>query len=307
MRSSYQRYLWQLLALCLLAAAIMPVVAWYDLTHCQEQPERLLMQYQLGKIDQLRDVDTVFVGDSSLGNAIDAGTFSKLSGKTAVNLALTGFHGYSASYNMIRRVIRHGAVRNVVVVQALDMMTRAPSYEGYAYSAQVMDLLDPRAFPFRELPSYLKALAGIFFNTQSLRNLVYFWLSSTTTPSWLSNDYIRQGPVRSVDEEKLKGLPTARIDLRNTWFLRKMAAYCREHDVNIVYMHGPTLDVRADLSGDYLRRVNDLIAQAGIPVVQQVVTLPLSMMGDSPLDHVAPENKAEATRLFWERLRGSLR
>jgi hypothetical protein len=49
--------------------------------------------YQRDKLGTARTIDIAFVGDSSLGNAINAELFSSLSGHNAVNLALTGSYG----------------------------------------------------------------------------------------------------------------------------------------------------------------------------------------------------------------------
>ena len=56
---------------------------------------QILNNYQIKKTQTLQNIDTVFVGDSSLGNALDAQHFSSLSGKDSVNLALTGLYGYA--------------------------------------------------------------------------------------------------------------------------------------------------------------------------------------------------------------------
>src|SRR3954452_20542554 len=49
-----------------------------------------LLDHQLRKIGGAPVPDTIFVGDSSLGNAISAEEWSKLAGRPAVSLALTG-------------------------------------------------------------------------------------------------------------------------------------------------------------------------------------------------------------------------
>jgi len=66
-------------------------------------PYEQLYQYQVGKISQADKFDTIFIGDSSLGNLIDAEYFSEETGQKAMNLALMGSYGYAGSYNMLKR------------------------------------------------------------------------------------------------------------------------------------------------------------------------------------------------------------
>src|SRR5262249_16834400 len=66
-----------------------------------------LLRYQKQKLARSHAA-LVLVGDSSLGNAIDAELLSQLSGKPTINLALTGSHGFEGAYNMLRRAFRQG-------------------------------------------------------------------------------------------------------------------------------------------------------------------------------------------------------
>ena len=70
----------------------------------------------------------IFVGDSSLGNSINAELFSEKSGKKAENYALTGSLGFKASYNMMKTVHDYNPnLKTVVIVQTIDMFTRGPA------------------------------------------------------------------------------------------------------------------------------------------------------------------------------------
>src|SRR5687767_8650401 len=77
-------------------------------------PYQALFDYQAAKLEG-PPADTIFVGDSTLGHAIDAELWSALSGRRAVNLALTGVYGYEGGYNFIERSLRNLRPRNVIL------------------------------------------------------------------------------------------------------------------------------------------------------------------------------------------------
>ncbi len=62
-----------------------------------------LYDYQLKKLSTQEDVDTIFIGDSSLGNAINADLISRQGSIKALNLALNGNYGYAGPYNMLKK------------------------------------------------------------------------------------------------------------------------------------------------------------------------------------------------------------
>ena len=70
-------------------AAMMMVLAIIGTYACFDC---VLLKYQESKIAATSNVETAFLGDSSLGFALDAKAFSELSGKKTLNLALTGYN-----------------------------------------------------------------------------------------------------------------------------------------------------------------------------------------------------------------------
>jgi hypothetical protein len=87
-------------------------------------PDRVLLAHQISKFEH-PTATTLFLGDSSLGNAISAARWAELSGHSAANLALTGVYGYAGSYNFLRRALQRGRPDNVVIMHTADMPTRA--------------------------------------------------------------------------------------------------------------------------------------------------------------------------------------
>ncbi len=107
-----------------------------------EVANHAIYSYQRDKLDAARTIDIAFVGDSSLGNAIDATLFSSLAGHPAVNLALTGSYGSGGAYNMTYKVLQHHTPGLIVIMQSIDVMRRTEAFPGFYFSAEPSQLLD---------------------------------------------------------------------------------------------------------------------------------------------------------------------
>jgi len=102
------------------------------------------MEWYRGKLYKLaheNNIETLFIGDSSLESVIDDKLFSMLSQSKTSNMALVGIFGYAGSYNMLKKVLSNpnNKIKNVIIVQTLDMMTRPVSYKGYLLSMGGLD------------------------------------------------------------------------------------------------------------------------------------------------------------------------
>ena len=86
-----------------------------------------LVRYQQDKI-RSGVADTLFIGDSSLGNAISVDHWQKITGHQATNLALTGVMGYAGSLVMLENALKYAPVKNVIIMQTPDMMTRSVAH-----------------------------------------------------------------------------------------------------------------------------------------------------------------------------------
>jgi hypothetical protein len=74
-----------------------------------------LLRYQESKIATASDVDTVILGDSSIGYALDSDEFSALSGRRTLNLALTGWnYGIGGAYVLLSEVLGRVQPKNIV-------------------------------------------------------------------------------------------------------------------------------------------------------------------------------------------------
>src|ERR1700744_5517728 len=115
-------YLITLAVIVIIALGAMAALAGLGIYACLKCD---VLTFQESKIATLSpDVDTVILGDSSIGNGLDAKVFSELSHKKTVNLALTGYnYGIGGAYMLLREVLSHVRPRNVVI--ALSAQTLA--------------------------------------------------------------------------------------------------------------------------------------------------------------------------------------
>lgn len=262
---------------------------------------QVLYQHQLRKIADVRDADTVLLGDSSLGNAVDAAQFSRLTGTRAVSLALTGSYGHAGSYNLLKRLDGR-PVKNVVVMCTLDTMNRDVSYAGYLLTlAGTKDVLELPAAERVELVAafYDQILSVRKFKT-ALRNL----LGLGRQQFFIESDYIRQG--RPVDPSRTAPMQKSRIIRDKLRFLVRIRDYCAARDINLIYVHGPIYEGVGRASADYTAEVNRLIGGTGVKLVPDLAFISREEVGDSA-DHVAPPFKAKFTAHYAELLKPHLR
>lgn len=254
-----------------------------------------LYLYQRAKIDAALDVDTAFVGDSSLGNAIDARTWSDETGRPALNLALTGSFGYGGSFNMIHHVIDRARPRRIVIMQTLDMLTRGPSYRGYLVTSD-------RLFPLDAVP--LSVIVDAYLNLDTALAVVRkMYFRATTANLDVARDYIRQNRPVSMRPSFVRRYRSLQfeanaIDQGSLLYLRRIADLCRDKNLDCVYAHGPIIDSYCANSADYLRAANALIESTGLRVAKGTpVCMPLAEAGDSE-DHVRPDLRESYTRKY---------
>ncbi|MBF0310441.1 MAG: hypothetical protein HQL56_13020 [Magnetococcales bacterium] len=268
---------------------------------------QVLLDYQKNKIRQAQRVDIVFLGDSSLGNAIDAAHFTRLSGRDTLNLALTGSFGYAGSLNLLRQVLARHEPKVVVLLHTVDMMSRKLSYLGYFQTTDFF--FNPFRFPPEEVTRF-------FLNSQTITKVIQrLWERATAKEGvasgedYLYNDYIVQkGGTDAASFFRKHAdhpLTPAQINPEKILFLQEIPRLCREAGIACIYVHGPTTRVRCDNSADFLQAATAMIRQLGLTVLEEPACMPMQDLGDSD-DHVSPSKKQAYTEYYYGRLRAFL-
>ena len=297
-RAGYIGTLFVTAALVVLAGAAVVILAKH--VGRETIPNQALLDHQFGKIGRGTPPDIIFVGDSSLGNAIDSAEWSSLSGMSALNLALSGSYGYEGSYNMIRRVIDWRAPRHVVIMQTGEMMQRQPSEEAYIMTA----------------PGLLGRVVAYWRMTMSAQQVenATLWLLSTMRrgkpppfrESFIVNDYILQGPKRTRNPNT-EGWSPRSVRADKAEYLNEIGRLCAEYAIDCIYVHGPLTEPVCGKSEAYFAEVAKVVQAAGIRLAQVMPPcVPEGEIGDGK-DHVRPDLKVAYTRKYYDMIAPQLR
>jgi len=260
-----------------------------------------LYHYQVDKIQSTKPLNTVFLGDSSLGNSINCDSFSVYTVISCVNLALSGVYGYEGTYNMLKKTLKyHPEVKNIVLMHSIDMMTRSVSIKGYAYS--MSSITDFNELNLKEKAKTVMAFLQIKDNIFSISNSIF--LGKKIDSEVLHDGYIKQ--VAKVDfTDKEETFTISQIKNDKIKFLKKIVDLCKKQNINLIYLHGPIYNKTAELSTGYLTEVNNKIKETGVTLVDTIISGTNNDFGDEP-DHVIPEKKYFYTKIYADILNSLL-
>jgi hypothetical protein len=263
-------------------------------------PNQTLLELQLAKIGHGPAPDIVFLGDSSLGNAISAEEWSRLTSGHALNLALSGSYGYVGSYNMLRRVLDWHAPRHVIIMQTAEMMRRPVSEESYLLTAP--GLSASLVSFFRLTMSVQQVASSLRWLTKNGPNLAFGRpLPPESREAQIVNGYVRQAAERTPDQKIVTWTPSS-INPQKIKYLAKIGDLCKSHGLDCIYMHGPLGAKKCRAFDAYFEEVARLITAQGLRMVQtRPICVPEAELGDSD-DHVRPDLKNLYTRKHYQLL-----
>jgi hypothetical protein len=257
---------------------------------------RNVFDYQLNKIDRAGHADIIFVGDSSLGNSINANLFGSLSGTKTLNLALSGTYGLGASYNMIRRSVETNHPKVVIVMQSLKTMKRPEAAAGYFFTTDHPDWAD--LSPIELAKVYLSYRAASETIIEIRRNGLKRMATAMTgdyVPQQIHGTDRLKPAVEAAGEPLLPGM-LSREQLR---FVKRIGEFCKAQDLTCLYANGPIYDGYCKASAAYMTALNDAVEAAGLTVVKGTpLCVPIDEVGDA-VDHVKPDFKDDYTRRYF--------
>ena len=266
----------------------------------------ILLEKQMEKIGSSQaTIKTIIVGDSSAGNAIDAEFFGELSGSETLNLSVTATYGIISSLNIAKQArLQHPEIKNVIIVQALNIWDRPFSREGFYKTESNINTDD---------------IGSDFFSTYKWIDRIeyklgYRWLRRFTKYSLgtrpetvISNDYIKQdnetyrnGKLREPEE----GLPVKNIKPRKKDVFLIFDDYCAEMELNCVFIHGPIHEnIYINTDEEYFEQIFNVIdSSKTIYSSHTVFSIPNENMGDSQ-SHIDITHKPEMTQRYYQEIR----
>jgi len=301
--SETHRYLVVLLAtLAVLVVALVATTATGYRLGLVEAANHDIYRYQRAKIDAATPIDIAFVGDSSLGNAIDAALFTTLAERPTANLALNGSYGSGGSYNMVRKLLAAKRPRLIVVMQSIDTMRRDDAFSGFYFSAEPRELLTTSPIRILEL----------YFSWKTAKRVVQQLGKGGlgARSEVFDGDYISQAnhPIGRPPAAELAANPLlpSMVASAQTAYLARIADACRAAGVECVYAHGPIYYGYCARSQAYLRELDSAIDATGL---RRIDDTPLCIaerdVGNS-IDHVRSDLKQDYTRRYYALLRDTV-
>ena len=298
-RLSYRRFLIAFSAVVVTVVLIAWGLIFRGLYFSPVNDSSQLVDFQKDKLRDSPPAEVIFVGDSSLGNCIDADLFTRLSGKQSLNLALNGLFGLEGSYEMILWALDRHPVKKVVVIQTMDMLTRQRRPEAFIYTLhRPSDLFSADVF---ETADNLETLVSVFFSGKLLVECIESLDHKLTSPLVFVSDYVKQSkPItaRHAEEDNLDG--TIRRD-RLVW-LSRIKVLCASRGVDLIYLHGPIYDDAVAENPRLIEAINNAIRKTGVHSDFVIETMTFRELGNS-IDHVIPSEKDDFTRRYYARLK----
>jgi len=263
-----------------------------------------IVRYQMAKLGDpsAADVETIILGDSSTGNALDAKLFSEISGLHTLNLSLTGRFGFEGGVNLLRYAdARAPALKNVLVIYTLDIWRRP--FEEQAY-------FETLRYTGSDVNRYWLAAPGwddYFDYAMDLKRVrkfleAMFLGRQADIPVDPEIDYVPQG-MKKVSNDLLIVPADERLSRdihpdKKQWFTA-LADFCYQRELNCIYMHGPIHTTVFENSPEAIGGINDLIENTrGMIALDTVLHYGNTFMGDS-IDHIDPSVKGAVTREYY--------
>jgi hypothetical protein len=246
--------------------------------------EHDLLFYQLNKLEN-NSYETIFLGDSTLGNAIDSKLWEDLTGKSSANLALTGSVSFEGSLALLEKS-KMDKLKNVYIFTGTDIWMR-PVSQGYD---------DVNKFDKKKENLYFLITKNLNQNDfkRILRELFNVHKNHEFYPK-IVNDYIKQN--NKTDIKKLKfNFDEKKINEQKIFYLKKINKFCVENKIKCIHLHGPIINSFCEKFEyrNYISRVNKILKDNDIIFSPDVICINSNEVGDGE-DHVGPEYKKKYT------------
>jgi hypothetical protein len=309
-----RRYVLSIAGLLALLLSGALTVSWFGIDQCTLLDRDIcgLYHYQAAKLAAAPDrIDLLLLGDSSLGNGVDAKALSTRAGKSVLNLALSGGAlGLPAIETQLRAAVARTRIDNLVVMLSPETYRRhfSASADGFVLANGG----DPRpllALPPKLALRALVSLLSFLFDSGVQADGIHYLLTGARDlgdcTGCAALDYIAQDPDEKLTADDIKKWRGPFDDFDP--FLERIADLCRAHDIHCLYMHGPIIQAALDLNPGYVGKINAKVAEAGLrEVAPEPIVIPPDEVGDS-VNHVRPDLRRAYTEKIYAAIAPLLR
>lgn len=270
----------------------------------------VIKHYQVKKINasNLSNINTIIIGDSSGGNAIDAKLFSQLSGLSSENLCLTGSWGLVGSLGILKKSLENNEnIKNVIIIHTLDIWKREFSKESILELFSLSDIYENKYVDN-------STIFGFLFNPKEILWHVKFLIREFSNQNNdiidYKNDYTKQGESKySNSKKQIKedfNFTNLKISEDKILELNYLQNYCISKNLNCIFVNGPIHEQVFKNSTQYIEYLNtNLEKLIKIKYYQNIFSYPNSKMGDS-YDHIDVEFKKESTFDYFNLIKKDL-
>ena len=274
-----------------------------------------VLPFQESKIAALTpDVETVILGDSSIGYGLDAKIFSELSHQKTVSLALTGYnYGIGGAYVLLTEVLSHVRPRNVLIaLSAQTLAVEMSKLKGKPIRGLVQAARRHPRLLFtvnREISWDVAKEIGVeIFDEQLLMDGIAYvrGVRPVIADDFFKYDYYAPGTdVVQLDGSftYALGAPSHDYDV----FFQKIARLCNANGLNCMFMYGPLMQKVVEHSQLTFQMLTSQIERAGIRVIRQSpIEIPDEDQGNT-INHIQPRLRAAYTKKAYDLVADSLR
>lgn len=276
--------------ICLLIISIISlfslIIFAYKLGY--NDPEIELINYQFNKLKK-KNVNIIFIGDSSLGNLIDSSTWENLTKKSTLNLALTGKFQYKGNLALIKKISNKKKIKINIISSFMNWSI------GEKNLYNIINHYDNIFFR-----NYY--LVWFNLNRVSIKKIISFYLGidkDEDNYNYIKNDYIVQGKI--INEKNLDiSFLTSIINLDKIKSLENIKNYCDFNGLDCEFFHGPIAKKICNNNkfGEYLIYLNKNLKKNNLKFNDNFICFDQKHIGDGE-DHINNNFKTEYTKVFY--------
>lgn len=236
----------------------------------------LIFNYQKTKINNTRNIDTIFLGDSTLGNAINIELFDKITKLNSINLALNKSYGFAGQYNLLKRIllINKKKINKVYIINSLFFLDTDLEDEAFfVTSKNIFDFFESKNkihFLLNYYKYFLKYIA-ILYNFDENEYKIFVNES-------ISDDFIKQKKQQklTIKINNLKNLDN------KYYYFSKLVNLCKKNNIELFYLNGP---IYKKFFLENQSKINNKIFYekfTNITIIKDLVLLDKDKVGDFP-------------------------
>lgn len=204
----------------------------------------LIYSYQLQKINNInKSGNLYFIGDSSLGNLIDANYFTDKIGIKTYNLALTEIYGYAGQYNLLKRILqKDNNPKKIFIINSIYFINLNIDEEAFYLTSQYLKDI----FEASNQIEYIKHSYRYLFKYAKAEKEFNLGKYNNSISANIVNDYIIQSKDKYIFKPDLTNNYKSKY-----YYLGKILNLCDENNLECFFLNGPISNKYLKLHQEY--------------------------------------------------------